>query len=331
MGTIPRLAASRLRKWAHSVRFGGMTERKSTLLQCLCPPVAGLLTAAPVGIGSWVLGTRAALHYPLKTSRPRRDASHPIEGEALLRLREKKRSTGHLHLVHTAHSCARRAQGACGMRTRWRDPRLRCPTPQARGHRSATAIQTLEAGQGDRNTMTPESVLSHPARVLSQRQRESYFSDGYVVVESLFGPAELADILAVVDQFLELSKRETRSGEVFDLAPGHSADSPRLRARRHTSIIPVLGNRHRRTADVQRSVGPDVVSSSKLFQMNTAMTGGLHQDIQFYAQQLQPVTIVCGYTMTLQRGARLCSGQPCRRAIRPVRRAGPMEGMPECT
>src|SRR5437763_2058753 len=34
------------------------------------------------------------------------------------------------------------------------------------------------------NAMTPEQVLSHPARVLAQKQRESYFANGYLLVEN---------------------------------------------------------------------------------------------------------------------------------------------------
>ena len=37
--------------------------------------------------------------------------------------------------------------------------------------------------------MTPEEILSYPARVLSQAQREKYFNDGFVGVEEII-PAE---------------------------------------------------------------------------------------------------------------------------------------------
>ena len=50
--------------------------------------------------------------------------------------------------------------------------------------------------------MTPEEVLSHPARVLTRKQREDYFSNGYLAVESLFSPDEVARIRAVVDEFV---------------------------------------------------------------------------------------------------------------------------------
>ena len=55
--------------------------------------------------------------------------------------------------------------------------------------------------------MTPQAVLSHPARVLTQEQREDYFSNGYVAVESLFGAGEVARIRAVVDEFVEKSRQ----------------------------------------------------------------------------------------------------------------------------
>ena len=77
--------------------------------------------------------------------------------------------------------------------------------------------------------MTPEAVLSHPARVLTRGQREDYFTNGYVAVESLFGAEEVARIRAVVDEFVEKSRHESRSGDTFDLAPGHTAPAPRIR------------------------------------------------------------------------------------------------------
>ena len=146
--------------------------------------------------------------------------------------------------------------------------------------------------------MTPESVLSHPARVLTREQRESYFLNGYLAVESLFGPDEVARIRAVVDEFVERSRAATNSGNVFDLAPGHSARAPRLRRLRRpheqhelfwevtTSVL----------ADVAADlVGPDVVfHHSKLnFKWNDGHDEvAWHQDIQFYPHtNYSPLTI----------------------------------------
>ncbi len=159
--------------------------------------------------------------------------------------------------------------------------------------------------------MTPEAVLTHQARVLSQGQRESYFSKGYVVVEAMFGPGELAAIRTVVHEFIERSKQETCSGEVFDLAPGHSAASPRLRRLRrphqHHPLFWKIASGV--LADVAADlVGPDVVfHHSKLnFKWNDGHDQvDWHQDIQFYPHtNYSPLTIgLLLEDMTLANGA----------------------------
>ena len=146
--------------------------------------------------------------------------------------------------------------------------------------------------------MTPEAVLSHPARVLSQEQREEYFSDGYVAVESVFDADEVGRIRAVVDEFVERSRSERRSDDVFDLAPGHSADAPRIRRlrrphERHELFWKVATGV---LADVAADlVGPDVVfHHSKLnFKWNDGHDQvDWHQDIQFYPHtNYSPLTI----------------------------------------
>ena len=146
--------------------------------------------------------------------------------------------------------------------------------------------------------MTPEDVLSRPARVLGQQQREEYFSNGYLAVESLFGPDEVARIRAVVDEFVERSRSESRSGTVFDLAPGHCADAPRIRRfkrphEQHELFWEVATGV---LADVAADlVGPDVVfHHSKLnFKWNDGHDEvAWHQDIQFYPHtNYSPLTI----------------------------------------
>ena len=146
--------------------------------------------------------------------------------------------------------------------------------------------------------MTPREVLSHPARVLTQAQRESYFADGYVAVESLFGADEIERIRDVVDEFVEWSRAETQSGVDFDLAPGHSAQAPRLRRLRrphqqHDLFWEVTTGV---LADVAADlVGPDVVfHHSKLnFKWNDGHDQvDWHQDIQFYPHtNYSPLTI----------------------------------------
>lgn len=77
--------------------------------------------------------------------------------------------------------------------------------------------------------MTPEEILSHEPRVLSQKQRESFFEKGYVLVERAIDETWLGRLRAASDRQIELSRTITKPDAVYDLEPGHSAETPRLR------------------------------------------------------------------------------------------------------
>ncbi|MEQ8348273.1 MAG: phytanoyl-CoA dioxygenase family protein [Sneathiellaceae bacterium] len=77
--------------------------------------------------------------------------------------------------------------------------------------------------------MTPEQILSHPPRVLTQAQREHYFAHGYVGVESLVPAPVLAELQAATQDFVDQSRQVTASDDRFDIGPGHSAAHPVLR------------------------------------------------------------------------------------------------------
>ncbi len=146
--------------------------------------------------------------------------------------------------------------------------------------------------------MTPEQVLSHPARVLSQAQREAYFADGYVLIERLISDEWLERLRAVTAEFVEKSRGVAESDDVFDLAPEHDAARPTIRRikepdARHpaywdfaTGII----------ADVAADlVGPDVVFHHSKLNFKWRSGGNAvqwHQDIQFYPHtNYSPLTI----------------------------------------
>jgi ectoine hydroxylase-related dioxygenase (phytanoyl-CoA dioxygenase family) len=77
--------------------------------------------------------------------------------------------------------------------------------------------------------MTPDEVISHPARVLTQQQRESYFELGYVHVEGIVGDKWLNRLRVAMDEFVERSRALAESDANIVLAPGHSSQMPRLR------------------------------------------------------------------------------------------------------
>ena len=79
--------------------------------------------------------------------------------------------------------------------------------------------------------MTPEQVLAQPARILSQKQRESYFAKGYLLVENAVPSEWIVRLRAVTAEMVERSRARSKSDAVFDLEPGHSAEKPRLRRR----------------------------------------------------------------------------------------------------
>jgi ectoine hydroxylase len=77
--------------------------------------------------------------------------------------------------------------------------------------------------------MTPEDVLAIEPRVLTQAQRESYFENGYLLVERVIPAGWIERLRAVTSEMVDRSRALSRSDAVFDLEPGHTAEHPRLR------------------------------------------------------------------------------------------------------
>jgi ectoine hydroxylase len=77
--------------------------------------------------------------------------------------------------------------------------------------------------------MTPEHILSLPPRVLSQRQRERYFEDCFILLELIVPDEWLERLRAATALLVERSRAVTKSDAVFDLEPDHARDAPRLR------------------------------------------------------------------------------------------------------
>lgn len=77
--------------------------------------------------------------------------------------------------------------------------------------------------------MTPEAILRHPARILTEAQRAHYFATGFLAAERLIPPPWLHRLHELSAEFIERSRTHTASGEIFDLGPQHSADRPHVR------------------------------------------------------------------------------------------------------
>lgn len=147
--------------------------------------------------------------------------------------------------------------------------------------------------------MTPEQVLDIPPRVLSQSQREFYFTEGYLLLEKVIDDNWLAKLRAATDEMVERSRSISQSDKVFDLEPGHRPDAPRLRrvsnpVEQHPvywdyvnhSILPDI------VADL---VGPDVKFHHSKLNFKWARGGEevkWHYDISFWPHtNYSPLTV----------------------------------------
>ena len=147
--------------------------------------------------------------------------------------------------------------------------------------------------------MTPEDVLSHPARVLTQKQREFYVENGYVTVEGAISPEWLDRLRAVNAEMIEKGRAVERSNDVYILEDGHSFETPRLR--RITNPVthhPVYWEfaSESASADVAADVvGPDVKFYHSKLNFKWAKGGQdfkWHQDVQAWPHtNYSPVTI----------------------------------------
>ena len=137
--------------------------------------------------------------------------------------------------------------------------------------------------------MRSNDVLSHPARVLDQAEREFFFDQGYVVKPNAISADWIAKLKDGVDRLVEQSRALSASDGVFDLEPGHTADAPRLRRIAFMDELDEVfwdfaqnSNLPDLAADL---MGPDVRFREAM--LNIKWQGGgqevkWHQDIPFY-------------------------------------------------
>ncbi len=147
--------------------------------------------------------------------------------------------------------------------------------------------------------MYPEKVSAHPPKVLTQAQRDSYFENGYVLLESIIPQDWIERLRSVTDEMVERSRSVRQSDAIFDLEPGHGPDTPRLR--RLSSPVenhPLYWEFAAQSliADIAADlVGPDVKFHHAKLNFKWAEGGEevkWHQDIQSWAHtNYSPLTI----------------------------------------
>ena len=146
--------------------------------------------------------------------------------------------------------------------------------------------------------MTPEEVLRLPPRVLTQDQRAFYHANGYLLLDRLIDTDTIARLNEVTDGFVERSRSHSKSDSTFDLAPGHSAETPKVRRlKRPDEQHPLYWEfAAGLIADVVADLlGPDVVYHHSKLNFKWHDGGdevAWHQDIQFYPHtNYSPLTV----------------------------------------
>ena len=173
--------------------------------------------------------------------------------------------------------------------------------------------------------MTPEEVLSIKPKVLTQKQREFYFENGYLLLEKLLSDEWVERLRATTDEMVDRSRGITNSDAVWDLDTGHTAQFPRLRrlssmndhhptyweyASAKTSPLPDA------VADL---VGPDVKFHSSKLNYKWPGSGEIvkwHQDIAAWPHtNYSPVTLgVYLCDVPAERGPLTCIASSHRRS-----------------
>ena len=139
--------------------------------------------------------------------------------------------------------------------------------------------------------MRPDEILACEPRVLTQEQRESYFTRGYLLVEAVVPMDQVMRLRQVTEEMVDRSRALTRSDRVFDLEPGHTADAPRLRrltspVEHHPAYWELASSADSVLPDVIADlVGPDVKFHHSKLNFKWAEGGEevkWHQDISYW-------------------------------------------------
>ncbi len=77
--------------------------------------------------------------------------------------------------------------------------------------------------------MTPEQILSIKPKILTQKQRERYFEDGFILLAGFLPERWVEELKAVTEQMVEESRRVTKRDSKWDIEADHTHDNPRLR------------------------------------------------------------------------------------------------------
>jgi phytanoyl-CoA hydroxylase len=125
--------------------------------------------------------------------------------------------------------------------------------------------------------------------MLTQAQKDEYDSVGAIVVPDVLSPAEVAELRAVTDGFVERARAITAHDAIYDLEDSHSPAQPRVRRIKaphlHHAAYAALVRHPKIVAVLQDLWGPDIRFDTAKLNMKSAGFGAAvewHQDWAFY-------------------------------------------------
>jgi phytanoyl-CoA hydroxylase len=135
--------------------------------------------------------------------------------------------------------------------------------------------------------------------MLTQAQIQEYNEVGAIVVPDVLTPAEVQNLRAVTDGFVERACGVTAHTDIYDLEDSHSPENPRVRRIKTAHLHdPAYGNltRHPKILAVLRDLwGPDIRFDTAKLNMKCAGFGApveWHQDWAFYPHTNQDLAAV---------------------------------------
>lgn len=150
--------------------------------------------------------------------------------------------------------------------------------------------------------------------MLTQKQIDFYHAEGYLAVENVLTRDEVEELRRVTDEFVAKSREVTEHTDIFDLEPGHTPESPKVRRIKNPIMHHEAYNRairHDGILDiVERLIGPGVRQNGHKLNMKSAGFGSpveWHQDWAFYPHTNDDLLAVgvCIDDMTIENGALL--------------------------
>ena len=125
--------------------------------------------------------------------------------------------------------------------------------------------------------------------MMSQAQIEAYKRDGFIVVENVFTPGEVAELRRVTDEFVEKARFVREHDNVYDLEPSHSPQEPRVRRIKtphaHHAAYQGIMQHPKLLGILQQLVNPAIRFDTSKLNMKAAGYGAAvewHQDWAFY-------------------------------------------------